>query len=100
MLTFGSYLVLASGNVSAHSVPAHQTWILAAILAATLLVLATEKIQKTVLVLISALLFGQQLFTIRQRDRAACFRAFLNNNWVGTAIFLGLLGHFALTGIY
>ena len=51
-------------------------------------------------VLISALLFGQQLLTVRQRDVAACFRAFLNNNWVGTAIFLGLLGHFALTGVY
>ena len=51
-------------------------------------------------VLISALLFGQQLLTVRQRDVAACFRAFLNNNWVGTAIFLGLLGHFALMGVY
>ena len=51
-------------------------------------------------VLISALLFGQQLLTVRQRDVAACFRAFLNNNWVGTAIFLGLLGHYTLTGVY
>lgn len=27
---------------------------------------------------------------IRTRDRDACFRAFLNNNWVGCAIFVGL----------
>jgi len=26
---------------------------------------------------------------IRGRDRAACFKAFLNNNWVGFAIFAG-----------
>jgi 4-hydroxybenzoate polyprenyltransferase len=51
-------------------------------------------------VLISAVLFGQQLVSVRRRDRDACFKAFLNNNWVGAAIFLGLLGHFALTGVY
>jgi 4-hydroxybenzoate polyprenyltransferase len=48
--------------------------------------------------LISAVLFAWQLFIVRGRDRDACFRAFLNNNWVGVVIFLGLLGHFALTG--
>jgi 4-hydroxybenzoate polyprenyltransferase len=51
-------------------------------------------------VLISVVLFGQQLVSVRRRDRDACFKAFLNNNWVGAAIFLGLLGHFALTGVY
>lgn len=28
---------------------------------------------------------------IRERDRAQCFRAFLNNNWLGALIFSGLL---------
>jgi 4-hydroxybenzoate polyprenyltransferase len=27
---------------------------------------------------------------IRERDRAGCFKAFLHNNWVGAAIFVGL----------
>ena len=51
-------------------------------------------------VLIAAVLFARQLATIRGRDRDACFRAFLNNNWVGAALFAGLLGHFALLGVY
>ena len=38
-----------------NTVPGHQTWVFAAILATTLLLLATEKIHKTVLVLLSAL---------------------------------------------
>ena len=27
---------------------------------------------------------------IRERDRERCFRAFLNNNWVGAAVFAGI----------
>lgn len=49
-------LPLASGAPAAGDVPAYQTWVFAAILAATLLLLAAEKVQKTVLVLFSALL--------------------------------------------
>jgi 4-hydroxybenzoate polyprenyltransferase len=45
--------------------------------------------------LVGALL-GWQRRMIHQREPAACFRAFLHNNWVGCAIFLGLVGHFLL----
>jgi len=45
-------------------------------------------------------LFARQLVSIRGRDRNACFKAFLNNNWVGFALFLGVLGHFAVSGAY
>lgn len=51
-------------------------------------------------VLVSSVLFGRQLLRIRGRDRDACFQAFLNNNWVGVALFLGLLGHYLLAGVY
>jgi len=40
--------------------------------------------------LISAALFGYHQFLIRHRDRDACFKAFLHNNWVGLVIFLGI----------
>jgi 4-hydroxybenzoate polyprenyltransferase len=38
----------------------------------------------------AAALFGWQQVLLRQRDRVGCFRAFLNNNWVGLALFIGL----------
>lgn len=31
---------------------------------------------------------------IRKRERASCFKAFLHNNWLGAAIFVGLLANF------
>ena len=46
-------------------------------------------------VAIAGALFAWQQWIIRRRERALCFKAFLNNNWVGLAIFLGLAGHFA-----
>ena len=39
----------------------------------------------------AALLFLYQQWLIRARDPAACLRAFLNNNYVGMAIFIGVL---------
>jgi 4-hydroxybenzoate polyprenyltransferase len=48
--------------------------------------------------LLAALLFCWQLYLSRSRDRDACFRAFLINNWVGLVIFTGLAGHLALLG--
>jgi len=35
-------------------------------------------------------LAGYQQWLIRERNGPACFRAFLNNNWFGAAVFLGL----------
>jgi len=39
----------------------------------------------------AAVLFGWQQYLVRNRDREACFKAFLNNNWVGVAIWASLL---------
>lgn len=41
-------------------------------------------------------LFAYQQYLIRERERDACFRAFLNNNWVGMAVFVGIVLHYAL----
>jgi len=51
-------------------------------------------------ILVAVILWLRQILSIRSRDRDACFRAFLNNNWVGFALFVGLLAHFLVTGAY
>jgi 4-hydroxybenzoate polyprenyltransferase len=38
----------------------------------------------------AAALLGYQQFLIRDRAPGACFNAFLNNNWVGAVVFLGI----------
>lgn len=43
----------------------------------------------------TALLAYQQIL-IRKREPARCFQAFLNNNWVGCAIFIGVAADYAL----
>ncbi|SEA16839.1 4-hydroxybenzoate polyprenyltransferase [Microbulbifer marinus] len=43
---------------------------------------------------IAAALFAYQQWLIRERERNACFRAFLNNNWVGAAVFVGIFSHY------
>jgi len=45
---------------------------------------------------VAALLFGWQQWIMRRRERAACFAAFRNNNWVGLALWLGILMSYAL----
>jgi 4-hydroxybenzoate polyprenyltransferase len=44
----------------------------------------------------AALLFVWQQWSTRERARDACFRAFLNNHWVGLAVFAGIAADFAL----
>lgn len=46
---------------------------------------------------VAAGLFIYQQYLIRHRERDACFAAFLNNNWVGMVIFIGIVGHYALS---
>ncbi len=37
-----------------------------------------------------ASLFVYHQYLARERSRDGCFRAFLNNNWAGVAVFAGL----------
>jgi 4-hydroxybenzoate polyprenyltransferase len=39
----------------------------------------------------AAALFAWQQWLIRKREREACFRAFLNNNWVGVVVLAGFI---------
>jgi len=39
---------------------------------------------------------GMEFKITRQRERAACFRAFLHNHWVGMAIFFGIALEFGV----
>ncbi|WP_293266897.1 4-hydroxybenzoate octaprenyltransferase [Neptunomonas sp.] len=43
---------------------------------------------------IAAMLFVYQQFLIKNRDRDACFKAFLNNHYAGLAIFVGVFLHY------
>lgn len=43
-----------------------------------------------------AALFVYQQHLMRHRDRQDCFKAFLNNNWAGFAVFVGLVLDYAL----
>ncbi len=45
--------------------------------------------------MIVAALFAYQQYLIRHRRPQQCFSAFLNNNWVGMAVFLGIAGDYA-----
>lgn len=41
--------------------------------------------------LVVTLLFAQQLWSCRKKDRESCFKAFLNNHYAGLVIFIGLV---------
>ena len=46
--------------------------------------------------LLAAAIAIYHLWLIRRRERAACFKAFLHNNWLGATIFAGLASNYAL----
>ncbi len=43
---------------------------------------------------IGGIFFLYHLWLIRNRDRQACFRAFLNNHYFGLSVFLGIAFHY------
>jgi 4-hydroxybenzoate polyprenyltransferase len=47
----------------------------------------------------AAVLAIWQQYLIRDRDPAQCFKAFLNNNWIGIALFAGLVLDYQFKGI-
>jgi 4-hydroxybenzoate polyprenyltransferase len=47
----------------------------------------------------AAAMMGYHYFLIRGRTREGCFKAFLHNNWVGAAIFAGIVASFLLPRI-
>jgi len=49
---------------------------------------------------LTALLVGSQYWMIRERSRDGCFRAFNHNNWVGGAVFAGLLLDYSMQGFF
>ncbi len=49
---------------------------------------------------LAAVLAASQFAMIRKREPAACFRAFLHNNWVGAAVFTGILAHYYLPSVF
>ena len=44
--------------------------------------------------LVAAAIAGYHFMLIRQREPARCFKAFLHNNWIGAAIFVGIVFDF------
>lgn len=45
---------------------------------------------------VASVLAVYQQYLIRDRDTQRCFQAFLNNNWFGAAVFVGLFAEFVL----
>jgi 4-hydroxybenzoate polyprenyltransferase len=43
---------------------------------------------------LAALIAVYHYFLIRTREKPGCFKAFLGNNWLGFAVFLGLSAHY------
>ena len=48
--------------------------------------------------LVAAAIMGVHYTWIRGRERMACFKAFLHNNYVGLAIFAGIVADYLISG--
>lgn len=48
-------------------------------------------------IIVSSLLFIYQQWLIKAREKSNCFKAFLNNHYVGMVLTLGLAGHYLIT---
>ena len=48
---------------------------------------------------VAAIMMGYHWFLIRDRSRERCFKAFMHNNWVGAAIFAGIVFSFPPVGL-
>jgi 4-hydroxybenzoate polyprenyltransferase len=46
---------------------------------------------------VAAFIAGYHLYLIRERERMACFKAFLHNNWFGASVFIGLALDYAFS---
>ena len=47
---------------------------------------------------VAAVIMGLHFTWIRRRERMACFKAFLHNNYVGAAIFAGIVADYLISG--
>ncbi|MFA5629878.1 MAG: 4-hydroxybenzoate octaprenyltransferase [Porticoccaceae bacterium] len=45
---------------------------------------------------IVGVLFAQQLYSARHRDRAGCFKAFMDNRWVGLVLFVAIVVDYSM----
>jgi len=48
---------------------------------------------------VAAVIMGYHWFLIRARSREGCFRAFMHNNWVGAAVFAGIVLSYPVPGL-
>jgi len=48
-------------------------------------------------IVIVLFLFAYQHYLVKERQPAQCLQAFLNNNWVGAALFVGIAAHYGLS---
>ncbi len=48
---------------------------------------------------LASVFFGYQQYLIKDRDKILCLKAFLNNNWFGLVIYLGIIGHYAMPNL-